>query len=1742
MGRLTPVLIATEAFGRDMRKILSRYQAPEELIREMEQHFTIWKSNIRRFHDETAIATSMRLVNSTQLAQWVGERVVAELIDEVFDKHLPAADLAVANRKLAETNEKARRLDAALHEAAMRNELIMAQNDKQADSQLALAHNMFQEVFQLRTTIAELAALSVDGPLFQQQERLYRDHQQRDQTVVVQQQQQQQQRTRHRASSTKIGSSFASMSEGGGILPSSSMAAVAASTQRPRGPSFVRPEAPGAGGAGGRQSSAGVRRSASDSSSSEHQQPGSSAGCPIAQMDKSITAMENENPLNDLAFATSFAAGHAEFQTSAALAAADDASASSQASQQQQQYHHHHLQQQHRSGGRPFLSPPRQVPNPSSPTRNRIDVERVDYVGPDSGPRVDVRAVLATVVGGDMSINSSALGHNMSSFVEMSPPSLSSQVLSANGAVAAVAAAEQLHQTPRRINPQTGTIGPYAIFDYETFVENFEKTRGAKALGQQLAELQAAFAAYVETSNRDRAGIASSYQFQLAAKDGQVKALKDALLRALGTTPTLAKMVRSFMQRVLRIELDQIRRRMLHLQTAVKVWIDHIMKHTQLMAARFDVFVRFTGNIFQELNNHVAYAVAQRFPLAPGTCSYAPPPSMEPLWHFFVLRGDNDPEEEAKAYWQNHEGSQVIALMQTNMCEALKEIHFALRYAALMKPAPGATFAAAAATSSAAGAGDHTVLTHAEQLEKIIMEQEALRYAMESGSEKQPSTVAGGGGYLSMTTTTTGSLDIAGSGSIATGYNAQLIQQKQKEEQLKQQQMRPHHSPPSSPMSAKSGGGAAAAAAAAGGGRNPSPTNFSSGARPGRASPSRTFRPPTAPALQQDTTMGADNAGTIRPGVAPTQHTVKIIAPSPPPPHSASQPSYSFYGSPPSAPMITTNAGAVANTRIVSNSLDRGSCGPRARTMSRTRPVGGGNNTSNNNNNNEVPLQPRNDPAASNAHAASSGSSSSLSAPVAERRRRSIKSLYAGTSWESLDKHRTDIDVDGNPFLLKQRADFEANLSTGLGAELFFGGGAPGSPPSSSSAAAAAATAVAHSAGPGFANRFSKSRGGGGGGGGAGGGGGGKKRFDDWTVEASVENIKFLRGLSKRCTQLSVRSIMQRVHLRSRRQMLLKKMSAKERNAYLTIAAIDREVAHLSDVIDGCRGNGYLAKFRALETEHIIQAWRSTGRRGKPVVTGDSDEDDPRVVPPHAPGCVPLRNLDKIRGDKQSEKSKESINRFRQTLGQTGGTSLSPDDNSRDDGTLGDPVRLVHEMITTGTLWSQSSLGKEGLGGAKGAYRARQDVLHELIEMETQRMNSHEGFKTRRKRRFLRMLHYLRDKIGYAESAIHAARSGAHSTAVEEGKGLLRQFVDEYGIPEQELDEMEALDAARRDVFVSMRTGQLPNHRQQQRNRYSSLFSSSGTLAGSGGAATERFSRDHSGGIGSVHNGGRGEGHEFNDNDPNNNNNRNNASAVLHFGTLYGASGSRLALADDGSGRWRVSRKNHGQINALFGSISETATTNRADLLSMHRLGLTEEQINMLRIQSLRHRSVVPPSDLATYIQTHGGSGALAAIPNASREQVDARAVFDEAIEKIRDDLLFGRNNSDMWFGVNGVLWIPTPGHEDLPIELKLASRDVALRKAMKIMIAMGAMQSLDDEAELEEAAEERERKRIHGDDHGEEKASPRARTVNWEVREASVPRTDRDPAGAAFQSVPLMHPPSIVSTARTDSVPSHVQ
>ena len=51
MGHLSPVLVATEAFGRDMRKILTRYRAPPELSRELEQHFTFWKSSIRQFHD-----------------------------------------------------------------------------------------------------------------------------------------------------------------------------------------------------------------------------------------------------------------------------------------------------------------------------------------------------------------------------------------------------------------------------------------------------------------------------------------------------------------------------------------------------------------------------------------------------------------------------------------------------------------------------------------------------------------------------------------------------------------------------------------------------------------------------------------------------------------------------------------------------------------------------------------------------------------------------------------------------------------------------------------------------------------------------------------------------------------------------------------------------------------------------------------------------------------------------------------------------------------------------------------------------------------------------------------------------------------------------------------------------------------------------------------------------------------------------------------------------------------------------------------------------------------------------------------------------------------------------------------------------------------------------------------------------------------------------------------------------------
>ena len=566
-----------------------------------------------------------------------------------------------------------------------------------------------------------------------------------------------------------------------------------------------------------------------------------------------------------------------------------------------------------------------------------------------------------------------------------------------------------------------------------------------------------------------------------------------------------------------------------------------------------------------------------------------------------------------------------------------------------------------------------------------------------------------------------------------------------------------------------------------------------------------------------------------------------------------------------------------------------------------------------------------------------------------------------------------------------------------------------------------------------------------------------------------------------------MRNILLRVQLRARRQMLLKKMNAQERNAYLQLAALDREVSHVTDVIDGARGNGYLVRFRALETEHIIQAWRSTGRRGKPVVTGDSDEDDPRVLPGHSPIPTPVRSLETFRKDRDGgdSKSKTAINRFRHTLGVTGGKSTNADDN-KDDGTLGDPVKLVEEMITTGTLWGQSSLGQ----GGKGAYRARQDVLNELIEHENERLKSHEGFRTRRKRRYMRMLNYMKNKLGSTTSSGdnnggvdnngggdsgndedgHGDRSGTRTSAgARERMSLLKQFADEFSIPDEELDEFDMLDAARTDVYNSMKSDQIrSSHRSMRKNKNMSDEQYQNSLHGSSRGIVAYNSSTHN-------RAGRSTSPSSPLSSSQHNNNTNN---------------NLLSQASDGSDRWRLSRRDGGVMNNVLNGIEDTVTTNRKDSLALQRLGVTEDQINLMRIQSLRQRGTqAPPSDLAYYLMSP--ESGLRKSKTPAQQHLQVKRSMNDAVDQMRDDLLYGRNNSDLWFGANGVMWIPTPGADVSP-EMKEKSRDMALKKAMTMFMSIGALKDQKEEEEQERRKRKEEQEKQNNNKRKKKKSSRR--------------------------------------------------
>src|SRR3989338_1124593 len=125
-----------------------------------------------------------------------------------------------------------------------------------------------------------------------------------------------------------------------------------------------------------------------------------------------------------------------------------------------------------------------------------------------------------------------------------------------------------------------------------------------------------------------------------------------------------------------------------------------------------------------------------------------------------------------------------------------------------------------------------------------------------------------------------------------------------------------------------------------------------------------------------------------------------------------------------------------------------------------------------------------------------------------------------------------------------------------------------------------------------------------------------------------------------------------------------------------------------------------------------------------------------------------------------------------------------------------------------------------------------------------------------------------------------------------------------------------------------------------------------------------------------------------------------------------------------------------------------------------------------MQIQSLRGRAHNPPADLKEFLSAIHLSyevnedDAIEAQNSANRSKSRNRPttseILDEAMQKLRDDLFFGRNNTDLWFGMNNTLWIPTTG-QDMPQELKDSSRDVALRRAMTALLALGALTSVEE-------------------------------------------------------------------------------
>ena len=131
-----------------------------------------------------------------------------------------------------------------------------------------------------------------------------------------------------------------------------------------------------------------------------------------------------------------------------------------------------------------------------------------------------------------------------------------------------------------------------------------------------------------------------------------------------------------------------------------------------------------------------------------------------------------------------------------------------------------------------------------------------------------------------------------------------------------------------------------------------------------------------------------------------------------------------------------------------------------------------------------------------------------------------------------------------------------------------------------------------------------------------------------------------------------------------------------------------------------------------------------------------------------------------------------------------------------------------------------------------------------------------------------------------------------------------------------------------------------------------------------------------------------------------------------------------------------------------------------------------------MQIQSLRTKAHRPPADLKefllstinmSYESEENDDGEEDNDENISlnkkkKKKPTTSEILDEAMEKLRDDLFYGRNQTEIWFGANSELWIPTPG-QDLPQEMKDASRDTALRKAMATLLAIGAISSDENDA-----------------------------------------------------------------------------